>query len=61
VALMNDDEKKSEEEIENENENENKFYDGVAKVANFVKERLDDTISPGALNDTVEEYVEEDR
>jgi hypothetical protein len=56
---MNDDEKKSEEEIENENENE--FYDGVAKVANFVKERLDDTISPGALNDTVEEYVEEDR
>jgi hypothetical protein len=56
VALMNDDEKKSEEEIENENE----FYDGVAKVANFVKERLDDTISPGALNNTVEEYKEED-
>ncbi len=44
-----------------EQDNESDFYDGVAKAANFVNKRLDDTIAPGGLNNTIDEYVEDEK
>jgi hypothetical protein len=42
-------------------DNEEEFYEGVAKAANFVNKRLDNTIAPTGLNNTVEEYAEDDK
>lgn len=42
-------------------EEDEEFFEGVANAANFINERLDDTIAPGALNNTVEEYAEDDK
>lgn len=45
----------------NENENnEEEFYEEVAEAADFVNDRLDNIIAPTALNNTVEEYVEDE-
>lgn len=47
-------------EDKSRHDDEENFFEEVAKAANFVNERLDDTIAPGVLNNTVEEYVAED-
>lgn len=41
-------------------EDGNEFYEEISEAADFVNDRLDDFIAPTALNNTVEEYVEED-
>lgn len=46
---------------EPEHNDEEEFFEGVAKAANYVNVRLDDSITPGGLNNTVEEYVEDDK
>jgi hypothetical protein len=39
-------------------DNEEDFF---VKAANFVNNRLNDTIAPGGLNNTVKEYAEDDK
>jgi hypothetical protein len=44
-----------------EKDNEKEFYEGVAKTANFVNKRLGDADAPTGLNNTVEEYADDDK
>ncbi|MEX2414812.1 MAG: hypothetical protein WD424_01600 [Paenibacillaceae bacterium] len=43
------------------NDEEEEFFKDVAKAANYVNVRLDDSIAPGGLNNTIEEYAEDDK
>lgn len=44
-----------------EQKNEEEVYEGVAKAANFVNERLGNADAPTGLNNTVEEYADGDK
>jgi uncharacterized UPF0160 family protein len=44
-----------------EDNNDKEFYESVSKAANFVNQRLHDFISPGGLNETVEENPDDDK
>lgn len=48
-------------EDKSKHDDEENFFVDVAKAANFVNDRLDDTIAPGGLNNTVEEYATDDK
>jgi hypothetical protein len=51
----------SEAKDKQKDDNETEFYEGIAKAANFVNQRQHDSIAPGGLNTTVEEYTEDDK
>jgi hypothetical protein len=51
----------SEAKDDQKDDNEKEVYESVAKVANFVNQRLHDSIAPGGLNETVEEYPEDQK
>ena len=51
----------SKDKVKSKENNEKSFYEGIANTANFVDQRLDDSIAPGGLNNTVKEYVEDDK
>ena len=45
---------------EMENDGNDEFYEGIAQVADFVHDRLGNVEEPTGLNNTVEEYVEDE-
>jgi hypothetical protein len=51
----------SEDKDKSKHDDEKEFYEGVAKATNFVNQRLDNSIAPGGLNNTVKENAEDDK